>query len=211
MNITQKRLEKITDVAAKRQLDLTIILENVHDTHNIGAVIRSCDSVGISEIFVLHNTPELVRDFLVIGKNSSSGTRKWVDVRFYDDTEACFKEVRSRYDKVFGTHLSKSAVDLYELDLSSSMALVFGNENAGITDQTLAHLDGNFMIPQVGMVQSLNISVACAVTLYEAFRQRKQKGMYDKEVIGTENEKLMQAYLERHSSKFKGRAHELRK
>lgn len=156
-----------------------MILENVHDHHNIGAVLRSCDSVGIHEIFVLYNEPQLQKEYLELGKRTTAGTRKWLDVHYYTDTEACFSAVRERYDHIYATHLSRSAKSLYDLDLTRRVALMFGNEMLGLSDEAMQHADGNFIIPQMGMAESLNISVACAVSLYEAYRQRELDGAYD--------------------------------
>ncbi|NNF33553.1 MAG: RNA methyltransferase [Saprospiraceae bacterium] len=175
--ITDRRSERIKEVVAKRQGDLTVILENVHDPHNIGAVLRSCDSVGIGEIFVLLTEDHLTEERYV-GTSSSSGAKKWVDVHFFNDVSKCMKHVKTKYQSIYGTHLDSDSVSLYDLDLSSSCALMFGNEHDGISREALKHLDGNFIIPQHGMVQSLNISVACAVSLYEASRQRMNQGRY---------------------------------
>ena len=87
--------------------------------------------------------------------------------------------VKQKYKNVFATHLGESAVSLYDLDLTEPVALVFGNEHDGVTEDCLRYCNGNFIIPQVGLVKSLNISVACAVSLYEAYRQKELKGMYD--------------------------------
>lgn len=201
--MTPERKAKFERVVVQRQLDLTVILENVHDIHNIGAVLRTCDSIGIAEIFVLYTEPQLNEDRLQLGKRSSSGARKWVDVNYYTDVEACFKHVREKYNLVLSTHLSKDARDLYELDLTQSVALLFGNEHGGISEEVLAYSDGNFIIPQMGMVQSLNISVACAVSLYEASRQRRLKGFYyrDKHNLNSAKSSLLEEYIRRHESR----------
>jgi len=177
--LTEERTRKFKDIIAKRQ-NLTVILENVHDPHNIGAVIRSCDAVGISEVFILYT--EASHNFLKqkVGKNTSSGSRKWVKTHYFGNIEACFDVFRSKYNKIYGTHLGEHTKSLYELDLSQPVALMFGNEQNGITENARNLLDGNFIIPQYGMVQSLNVSVACAVSLFEASRQRSEKKMYDK-------------------------------
>ena len=96
-------------------------------------------------------------------------------------------EIRKRYDKVYATHLGVQSHSLYELDLTQKVALVFGNEHAGVSDEIRAMADGNFIIPQVGMIRSLNISVACAVSLYEAFRQKQHAGHYEKQKLEAEN------------------------
>jgi len=204
--MTPEREATFKKVVARRQPDLTVILENVRDMHNIGAVLRSCDSVGICEIFVLQTEKDLHFSQLVLGKRTSAGTRKWVDVHYYQNIEACFGHVRSKYEKVYSTHLSSDAKSLYNLDLTASAALLFGNEHSGLTPATLAHSDGNFIIPQVGMAQSLNISVACAVSLYEAYRQRNEKGFYDSHpaISPERRDQLLKEYIRRHEDGEKG-------
>lgn len=200
IEMTPKRTQKFQNVANRRQGNLTVILENVHDTHNIGAVLRSCDSVGIDEIFILYTDPHLTPNNIKLGKRTSAGARKWVTVHQYSDVEKCFKKIKEKYKKVYATHLNADSVGLYDLDLSQSVALLFGNEHYGVSEAALAHVDGNFIIPQVGMVESLNISVACAVSLYEALRQRQEKGFYEENPTTTEAEKeaLFKTYAERH-------------
>lgn len=209
--MTEERLARLENVARKRQHDLTVVLENVHDPHNIGAVLRTCDSVGIHEVFILNNDPKLVKNPVIIGKNTSTGARKWLDIQVFNDSEKCFTAVRKSYGQIYGTHLAAKSKSLYALDLTGPTALVFGNEHVGITKKSLQFLDGNFIIPQVGMVQSLNISVACAVTLYEAFRQRESKGAYSAGNLNPEYyNKVRKSLIKRHESGYRGRAHEVR-
>ena len=203
-----ERETKFRQVIKKRQPNLTIILENVHDPHNIGAVLRTCDSVGVKEIFVLYSEPRLNREHLYLGEASSSGARKWIDVWFYTDVVACFEHVKRDYEQIWSTHLATNSKSLHDLDLSASMALLFGNEHSGVSKDALAYSDGNFIIPQVGMVQSLNISVACAVTLYEAFRQRSLKGFYSDnlQMNAAQQAALFEEYEKRHTYKIKNRS-----
>ena len=114
------------------------------------------------------------------GKKSSASAAGWLTIRQYTDAASCFKAVRDNYKRIYATHLGSEAYSLYNLNLTEPVALVFGNEHEGVSAEVLGLCDGNFVIPQVGMVQSLNISVACAVSLYEAFRQRDHQGLYDK-------------------------------
>lgn len=202
-----ERLEKFRQVVAKRQPNLTVILENVHDVHNIGAVMRSCDSVGIREIFVLYTETHLKPRDMKLGKRTSAGTRRWMDVHLFYDVETCFRVVRAKYDSILGTHLNTEAKDLYDLELSGSVALLFGNERKGLSAEALKHCDGNFIIPQAGMAQSLNISVACAVTLYEAYRQRRAEGYYDHSPLMSpeQQDALLQDYINRHEEKRSGK------
>lgn len=171
-----ERTEKLKAVLDKRQPNLTVILENVFDPHNIAAVMRTCDAVGIQEIFIIRTKIPLRKKW---GSKSSSGAIKWLTIHQFENVDECIAEVRSRYDKIYTTHLATDSVGLYGLDLTQKVALVFGNESTGCSSQILAHTDGNFIIPQMGIIQSLNISVACAITIYEAYRQKKAAGHYD--------------------------------
>jgi tRNA (guanosine-2'-O-)-methyltransferase len=200
IEMTPERTQKFQKVANRRQGNLTVILENVHDTHNIGAVLRTCDSVGIDEIFILYTDPRLTPSNIKLGKRTSAGARKWVTVHQYFDVTKCFRAVKAKYKRIYATHLDADSVGLYDLNLSQSIALLFGNEHRGVSEAALAYVDGNFIIPQVGMVESLNISVACAVSLYEAFRQRQAKDYYVDNPTTTKTEKqaLYDDYADRH-------------
>ncbi|TCZ73832.1 TrmH family RNA methyltransferase [Flaviaesturariibacter aridisoli] len=180
--MTNERRARIEAVLSKRQSNLTVVLENVFDPHNISAVMRSCDAVGIQEIYVLNTRIPRHKKF---GDRSSSSANKWLTVHQFTDAAACFAELRSKYTRILTTHLSSDAVSLFETDLTVPTALVFGNEHAGVSEEFLAFSDGNFIIPQVGMIQSLNISVACAVTLYEAYRQKSVAGHYSESGLRT--------------------------
>jgi len=181
--MTPEREERFLSVLHKRQNDLTVVLENVFDPHNISAVMRTCDAVGIQEIFVLNTRIARHKKW---GSKSSSSAAKWLTVHQFENAPDCFEAVRKKYSTILATHLASDSVDLYAIDFSQKIALVFGNEHTGISEEILPLTDGNFVIPQVGMIRSLNISVACAVTLYEAFRQKKLAGHYNKTRLSEE-------------------------
>jgi len=185
--MTPERYERLTAVLNKRQPDLTVVLENVFDPHNISAVMRTCDAVGIQDIFILNTKIPPHKKW---GAKSSSSAARWLTIHQFTDANACFAALRQQYKKIYTTHLSTDAVELHALNLTEPVALVFGNEHSGVSDEIIALADGNFIIPQVGIIKSLNISVACAVTLYEAFRQKNDAGHYDK--VKLEGEKLSQ-------------------
>lgn len=178
--MTPEREKRITDVLVKRQPNLTVVLENVTDPHNISAVMRTCDAVGVTEIYVLNT---IIPKHKKWGARSSSSAAKWLTVHQFTDVHECFTALRKKYNRIYSTHLSHDAVDLYKLEMTDSVALVFGNEHAGITNELISMCDGNFIIPQVGMIRSLNISVACAVTLYEAYRQKSLAGQYESQAL----------------------------
>ena len=171
-----ERKKRIDDVLDKRQPDLVIVMENVQDPHNIGAVMRTADSVGVQDIYTI-NTLIGIHEFRK--KRSTGSADKWMNIHQYTSVQKCVDDLRSRGLKLWATHLGVSAKSLYELELAEPVALIFGRERGGLSEELLRHCDGNFIIPQMGMIQSLNVSVACAISLYEALRQRQQKGMYD--------------------------------
>ncbi len=173
--MTPERKKRLTDVLNNRQHDLTVVLENVFDPHNISAVMRTCDAVGIQEIYVLNTCIPPHKRW---GPRSSSSAAKWLTVHQYQDHQLCFEMLRRKFDRIYTTHLGSGAVDLYDLDFTSPIALVFGNEHDGVTEESRSLADGNFVIPQAGIIRSLNISVACAVSLYEAYRQKRGAGHF---------------------------------
>jgi len=173
---TEKRLEKITRVIKSRQHSLTVVLENIHDPHNVSAIFRTCDAVGIPKVSLVYNFEAFPR----IGKKSSASAFKWVDKEKYKTVEECYSNLRKEGFKIFASSLTENSKNLYELDLTKKAAIVVGNEHRGVSDLSAELADEVFSIPQFGMVQSLNVSVATAVILYEAMRQRIKKGMYKK-------------------------------
>lgn len=189
--MTGKRREKLLSVLQKRQNNLTVVLENVFDPHNESAVMRTCDSVGIQDIFIINNRVPPKKKW---GFKSGSSAKKWITIHEFKNAEDCFKELRSQYDKILTTHLASDAISLYHIDFTKSIALVFGNERFGVSEEARALADGNFVIPQCGIIQSLNISVACAVAVYEAYRQKELAGHYKEASLSIEkrNELLQQ-------------------
>ncbi len=173
--MTPERTQRLESVLNKRQPDLTVVLENVFDPHNISAVMRTCDAVGIQDIYILNHKIPPHRKW---GAKSSSSAAKWLTIHQFTDAAECFSALRKKYRKIYTTHLSSDAVSLHQLNLTEPVALVFGNEHSGVSEEIIGMADGNFIIPQVGIIKSLNISVACAVTLYEAFRQKELAGHY---------------------------------
>lgn len=197
--ILSRRHQLIWDVVKHRQPTIAVLLENVHDPMNIGAVMRSCDSIGIMEVFLLYTQEQVSQ--VKLGKRSSAGARKWLDVYHYNDAQRCINDIKNKYHKLYTTHLDSDACSHTDLNLTESVVLAFGNEHAGLSQEVLNYSDGNFIIPQMGMVKSLNISVAAAVTLYEAMRQRSMKGMYDVSQFSPEQEKqVFKNYLDRQKS-----------
>jgi tRNA (guanosine-2'-O-)-methyltransferase len=174
--MTPQRQARLKNVLDKRQPDITVLLENIHDPHNISAVMRTCDAIGVNEIYILNHT---IQPHTKFGRRSSSGALKWLTINQFTDVTICMQTIKAKYSKIYATYLHADSKSLYDLPLTESICLVFGNEHGGITPDVLPYCDGNFIIPQVGMIQSLNISVACAISLYEAYRQKLLAGHYE--------------------------------
>ncbi len=173
---SEARIKKLLSVLEKRQHEVTVVMENINDPHNISAAIRSCDAVGISKIQLIYTRKQPVPK---LGKKSSSSAIKWVETEMFTSVEDCFDKLKSQGFSIFTTHMNSKSVPVYEIDFTQKTALVFGNEHLGVSDEALHLADGNFLIPQAGMIQSLNISVAVAVSVYEVFRQRNEAGLYN--------------------------------
>lgn len=185
-------------VLAQRKADLVVVLENVVDPHNIGAVMRSADSVGVQEIFVInaaHRPDEFQK------KRSSGSAELWLIVHEFNSVKEAVEVLRKRNFKLMATHLGAKAVSLYEVNMCQPVALVFGGERHGLSDELLSYCDENFIIPQYGMIKSLNISVACALSLYEANRQRLAQTKYQSTVYSeSQKQEILSQWCKRYES-----------
>ncbi len=190
---SDRRSAKIKDVLSQRQPDLSVVMENIHDPHNVSAVLRSCDAVGVMRVELLYNVEKFPR----LGRKSSSSANKWLEVRKHKTVDACFDTLRAEGLSICATHLGREASSLYATDLTGAIALVFGNEHRGVSEEASEKADRNIYIPMVGMIQSLNVSVACAVTLYEAFRQRLQSGRGASRIPANRMEELYAEWIKR--------------
>jgi tRNA (guanosine-2'-O-)-methyltransferase len=186
---TEKRLKKITDVIKSRQHSLTVVMENIHDSHNVSAIFRTCDAVGVPKISLVYNSESFPR----IGKKSSASAYKWVEKEKFNSVADCYAALRKNEFKVFASSISNDSKSLYDLDLTKKIAIVVGNEHRGVSEEAANLADEKFIIPQFGMVQSLNVSVATAVILYEALRQRLNKKLYTKSEL---NEKVLEDLID---------------
>lgn len=181
--ITDRRRQRLETVLRRRQTDLTLVIENVWDPHNVSAILRSADAVGVQHVHLLYTiekAPNLRRQ----GKQSSASASKWLEFTVHDSTEACFAQLHAEGFSVYASHLSRDGMTLHDIDFRGKTALVLGNESRGVSDEACALSDGIYTIPMLGMVESLNVSVAAAVSLYEAMRQRQAVGCYDTPQLG---------------------------
>lgn len=172
---TDRRKSKIISVINSRQKYLRVVLENIHDPHNVSAIFRTCDAVGVPKISMIYN----LEKFPKIGKKSSASAFKWVEKEKFKSVKECYEKLKNEGFSIYASSFSQDAVSLYDLDLTGKIAIVLGNEHRGVSEEAANFADKKFLIPMRGMVQSLNVSVATAVVLYETYRQRFYKGFYD--------------------------------
>jgi len=174
--MSPERFARITQMLNRRQPELTVCLEQVHKPHNLSAIVRTADAVGISDV---HATWE-DKAMRLSGK-SATGSQNWVKVHSHETTGDAIAQLRAQGMQIIATNLSDTAIDFREVDYTKPTAILMGQEKHGISDEALALADQDVIIPMVGMCQSLNVSVASALILYEAQRQRQLAGMYDGE------------------------------
>jgi tRNA (guanosine-2'-O-)-methyltransferase len=186
--ITDERLARIRQVLARRQKGLTLVIDNVHDPHNVSAILRSCDAFGVPGVHLYYTTSA----FPVLGQKSSASARKWVTRTRHSDPNAMCDGLKSQDFQILATGFSARAKPLTNWDLSRPTAVILGNEHNGASPELAQMADGEIYIPMMGMVQSLNVSVAAAIILYEAWRQRWAKGMYDKASLSPEELALLE-------------------
>lgn len=188
---SERRLAKLESVLRQRQPDLTVVMENIHDPHNVSAMLRSCDAAGVMEAQLLYNSEA----FPKIGKKSSASAGKWVERRKFKTVSECYATLHEEGFRIYATRLDERSQSLYEVDLTRKVAIVFGNEHRGVSDEAARQADGIMRIPMFGMIQSLNVSVACAITLFEALRQRLKRGDYERSKLQPEQfEELFEAW-----------------
>ncbi len=172
--MTPERFAKLKRVLSARQPDLTVLMENVHKPHNIAAILRTCDAVGVYRANGVSDQREIERHHMVSG-----GSRKWVDVRLHDDLDAACAALRGEGCQLLAAHLSDEARDYRDFDYTRPTAFLLGSELWGVSTRAAALADAHVVIPMEGLVSSLNVSVAAALLLYEARRQREAAGCYD--------------------------------
>jgi tRNA (guanosine-2'-O-)-methyltransferase len=172
--MTERRFRRIQEVLDRRQPDLTVLAEDVYKPHNLSAMLRSSDAVGIGTVHAVRPTGG------VPTYNATSGSaQKWVALEVHDTLAAALATVRSQGMQVLAAHFSEAAVRYDTVDYTRPTCIVFGNEKQGVTPTCAAAVDAHVVIPMLGMVSSLNVSVATAVILFEAQRQRRRAGLYD--------------------------------
>ncbi len=189
---TKERIERVSRVLSSRQPGLRVVLEDITITHNASAVIRTCDAAGVLDVDIIST----VRAPLLVNKAISTRAEKWVRLHRYSSATECLARLKKKGFRIAVTHLAENSMPYTELDYAQPLAIVFGNESEGISKEALELADYRIRIPMVGMVQSLNLSVSAGVILYEAFKQRQEKGFFDRRQLPLkEFERLYKEWL----------------
>ena len=172
---TKERIEKVKRVLSLRQPDLRVILEEVKNTHNASAVVRSCDAAGILYVDIISADEEP----FPVNEAISTRAEKWIQFQYYTSASDCLNSLKKEGIKIAATHISEDSLPYTDLDYTQPMAIVFGNEAEGLSEEALALADYKIKIPMIGMTKSLNLSVSVGIILYEAMKQRREKGLYN--------------------------------
>ncbi len=169
-----ERFRRLCAVLARRQPDLTVLMEKVNKAHNFSAILRNCDAVGVLEAHVVPPGRGLE-----LHHATSAGTRKWIRVHQHADVGSAVAHLRGLGFRVVAAHPGEGSRGYRDVDYTRPIAIMMGAELYGVSPPALALADEHVSIPMMGMVHSLNVSVATALLLYEAMRQREAAGMYD--------------------------------
>ena len=192
--ITPERLARIQHVLSHRQKDLTLVLANIHDPHNVSAIYRSCDAFGVDTVHLYYTSTE----FPQLARKTSASARKWVNTMRHKNRDALFNSLKEQNCQILATSCSPAAKSIEEWDFTKPTAIIMGNEHAGVDPELTELVDGELYIPMYGMIQSFNVSVAAAIILSEACRQRKHAGLYKQPSFSpAELEERIKAWVEK--------------
>lgn len=188
---TEERLARIDDSLSRKQSTLQVMLDNVHSSQNLSAIIRSADAVGVLDIYYSTKANESLR----IHKTITQGAHRWTHRYRMNDADkvAFLKQKKEQGFQVVVTHLEERAVSFREIDYTKLTLIVMGNEKEGVSPEIIAEATNVIVIPMQGMVQSLNVSVATALILYEAQRQLENAGKYDTPQMSLEKREEIKA------------------
>ena len=172
MSISPRRYERIKNVLNHRMQNLTVLVEDVNKPHNLSAILRTCDAAGVFEANFICETNK-VKTF----NSTAQGSQKWVKLNNHENKSIAINELRNKGFKLYGTTLNSNSLDYRSFDYSQNTCFVLGAEKWGLSKELTSMVDQSIFIPMRGMVQSLNVSVAASILLFEAIRQRKNNGL----------------------------------
>ena len=189
--VTQARLERIDRVVAGRLKGLAVVCENFANPHNAAAILRTCEALGILNVYIVE---ELVP--FEPSRAITQGADKWLSIRRFRRAERAFPELREGGYRIYAAMPGRGALPVEELPVEEPLALVFGNEKGGVSEKALKFCDGTFRIPMWGFVESFNVSVAAAISLYISARRRRAFLGAEGDLSPEEREALRERYIE---------------
>ena len=172
MPILPRRFERIKNVLNYRMNNLTVLVEDVNKPHNLSAILRTCDAAGVFEANFISKT-SVVKTF----NSTAQGSQKWIKLNNHKNSIGAISELKNKGFKLYGTTLNRKSIDYRKFDYCHKTCFVLGAEKWGLSDEIISMVDQSIFIPMRGMVQSLNVSVAASILLFEAIRQRESKGL----------------------------------
>ncbi len=172
MSVLPRRFKKIKNVLNTRMQNLTVLVEAVNKPHNLSAILRTCDAAGVFEANFICK-----EDNLKTFNSTAQGSQKWVKLKNHSSHVEAISSLKKQDFKLYGTSLNKKSIDYREVDFTGNTCFVLGAEKWGLSEEMISKVDKCIFIPMNGMVQSLNVSVAAAILLFESIRQRELKGL----------------------------------
>ena len=191
MSALPRRFARIKKVLNSRMQDLTVLIEGVNKPHNLSAIIRTCDAAGVFQANFICDHKE-IKTF----NSTAQGSQKWVKLKNHQSCLKATNALRKEGFKLYGTSLNQRSIDYRDLDFTKNTCFVLGAEKWGLSNELTAKVDELIYIPMNGMVQSLNVSVAGAILLFEAVRQRKNKDLIPSKGEGLNQEEYKKTLFE---------------
>ncbi len=196
--MSNPRNQKIIELLNRRQTNLTVFMDEVHKPHNLAAIVRTCDAIGIGDVHAVY-PKSVLREC----HGTAMGSNRWVTTHTHNELHTGLEQMKSEGKQVLAAHFSERAVDFRSIDYTKPTCVLVGSEKFGVSAKAAEMADQHILVPMLGMVQSLNVSVATAIILYEAQRQRQQAGFYDERQLDDKTcEKLRFEWLHPEVKKF---------
>ena len=191
MAVLPARFNRIKNVLDKRIENLTVLVEAVNKPHNLSAILRTCDAAGVFNAnFICEKNK--IKTF----NSTAQGSQKWVNLINHSTSNSAITSLKKKGFKLFGTSLNCKSKDYRNFDYTSPTCFVLGAEKWGLSDSIINEVDESIFIPMSGMVQSLNVSVAASILLFEAIRQREVKGLIPKNGEGLDEQEYKKTLFE---------------
>lgn len=190
--ITARRQARIEQVLSQRSYNLTVVLEGLYDTGNVSAILRSCDSFGIQRVNLITTSARYK-----VGRNISTGAHKWLDIHQYSNCQDCAEALKKEGYSLLATHLTHDSEPIGEIDFTRKIALVFGNEHAGVSPEMVDLCEGCIIIPMSGFAQSFNVSVAASIAMYHGVSDRIAKQGHHGDMDEVQTQTLRERFYRR--------------